>query len=171
MGQQSGSGTLQERIESVLNLRDELQEVGTGAVARTNGQTYWIDGETLETRFREFPRQTRVQLQRGRGLRSIAQEIDGIMKVGGEQRAQTFLIALEEQLGSQSHDLEYRPQVAHETLARDADVPVWIAAQGKYYVAAWLAAHGFSNSSIAKALDVSESTIKVNLSKFKNGDL
>ncbi len=163
--------TLQDRIENVLGLRHDLQDVGSGAIALQNNQTFWIDGDALDVTIDELPPQVRDQLERGRGLRYMAQEIDGVVKLTGERRAREFLLALEDQLGPQSYDLEYRPEVADATLARDADVPVWIAAQGKYYIAAWLAAHGFSNTSIANGLDVAESTIKVNLSKFKNGDL
>jgi hypothetical protein len=171
MSEHTQPETLQDRIEDVLGLRHDLQEVGTGAIARKNNRTFWIDGDTLEVTIDELPPQVRDQLERGRGLRYMAQEIDGVTKLTGERRAREFLLALEDQLGPQGYDLEYRPEVADVTLARDADVPVWIAAQGKYYIAAWLAAHGFTNSSIANGLDVSESTIKVNLSKFKNGDL
>lgn len=171
MTEQTQPETLRDRIEAVLGLRHDLVEVGTGALARKNNRSFWIDDDALETSIEDLPPQVRDQLERGRGLRYMAQEIDGVVQMNGERRAREFLLALEEQLGPKGYDLEYRPDVSDTTLARDADVPVWIAAEGKYYIAAWLAAHGFTNSSIANGLDVAESTIKVNLSKFKNGDL
>ena len=52
-----------------------------------------------------------------------------------------------------------------------ARVPLWIVREGRPAVAAYLAAHGWTNGRIASRLDVSESTIRVNLSKFKSEHL
>jgi hypothetical protein len=163
--------TVAERISDLVGLKGSFEEVGTGVIARKNNRSFWIDGETLERELEDLPVNVQDQLRRGRGLRYLESELDGVHKFKGERRAPKFLKALERELGAKGRlYLEYRPDVERAT-TREADVPVRIAAEGKYYVAAWLAAHGHDNVSISNALDVAESTIKVNLSKFKNGDL
>lgn len=160
-----------DHVESVLGLRSTFEEVGTGAIVEKNNRSFWIDGDTLERELAELPGNVRDQLQRGRGIRYLESELDGVHKFRGERRAPEFLRALEDELEGMSYKLQYLPDVAEETLAGDVRVPVWLASEGKYFVAAFLAAHGFDNTSISNALDVAESTVKVNLSKFKAGDL
>lgn len=162
--------TVEDVLKRRTGLRDSVDSVGAGAIVSDNNTRYWVDEDTLEREVPELPNPVRVQLDRGRGISYLRNELDGVERLGFKSRSSDFLKALDRELGADRFKLSYDPDVAEATLAGEARVPVWLATHGKYYVAAYLAAHGFSNQQIAHGLDVSESTIKVNLSKFKNGD-
>lgn len=163
-----------DRVEDVVRsrtgLRDTYEEVGRGAIVSDGNSRYWIHEDTLEREVPDLPHKVRDQLERGRGIKYLERELDGVEKLGFQTRADDFLKALDRELEGKGYKLEYEAEVDRAS-PRDARVPVWLAAEGQTYVAAYLAAHGFNNTEIAHALDVSESTIRVNLSKFKSGDL
>lgn len=64
--------------------------------------------------------------------------------------------------------LQYRHNINED--CRRARVPAVIAALGKPPIAAFLAAHGFSNNEIAGALDVGSRTVSQYISDFKTGE-
>lgn len=150
-------------------VKPSKDKVGNGVLCRKNNRTFWVSEDALERELDDLPVPIRENFEKRSDLAYIDfSSIEGIEELP-RGRAHKFLRALDRNLGSDRYKLEYDPEV-ESAYAHSADVPVWLAAQGKYYVAAWLAAHGHPNGQIAHALDVSESTIKVNLSKFKNRD-
>lgn len=161
----------QESLKSFIKRRivrnDQYNRIGAGALLSKNNKTYYIPEDPLRMPLKELPHSVVDQLKRGRGLGYLRNHIDSMFKIN-KSRAPAFAERIDEELGSDSYDFELEQSVYKASIARKQRPPMIIARQGQTIIMAWLAAHGFSNGSIARALDVSESTVKVNLSKFKN---
>lgn len=69
---------------------------------------------------------------------------------------------------SLDNPLQYHVDIADD--CRRARVPATVAGTGKASIAAYLAAHDFTNSEIATALDVGSRTVSQYLSDFKTGE-
>jgi len=102
----------------------------------------------------------------------MLEQIEGAVEfssVGGDKEKRAALWArLQELMGHR--ELNYSLEAEDKSIAKEASVPVPVAAEGKAAIAAYLYAHGFREGSIAGALSVGERTVGQYLSDFKRGE-
>jgi uncharacterized protein YecE (DUF72 family) len=132
------------------------------------GRYYWASQTALESTSYELPLSVRQKIENRENIEQLLSDhVDGIFKFASKNRAPEFVRAISsknEPLLSMSESL-----MKQDRISRTIDsVPIGIARAGQTAMFAFLAAHGFANTEIARVFDVSESTVRVNLSKFKN---
>lgn len=131
-----------------------------------DGERYWVDETALGTQLNDLPGNVIGQIKRGYEPLYLAEHLDGILEITGEPRAVWFLRPLADEVGNFKPDTELF--AGAEPDLEDVKIPMRVAREGKTTIMAYLAAHGHDNSTIAEALGVAKSTVRVNLSKFKN---
>lgn len=152
--------------------RQNVTETRDGWIVKSSWTYYWIDKsleDELDDGFLSEDLKNR-DTWNNMTLRELVDEIPGVEKietgVGGRKRAPDLLEVLSDRtLLLDGYDVDVRDA----TIASRARVPVRIAREGPPVIAAYLAAHGYDNSSIASALDKSEQTIAQYVSDVKAG--
>lgn len=157
---------LEEVLE--IGLRKRECRCRGGVMIQDNiGRHYWASQTALDSTYEELPVNVRRNIKNRENIEDILSEhVDGIFEFTGKDRAPEFVRALNSKIGLLDISEKLMKQ---DRLSRTTDtIPIGIARAGQTAMFAYLAAHGFGNTEIARAFDVSESTVRVNLSKFKN---
>ena len=142
-----------------------VEQFDNARVEQSGPTAYYIPNETGEVDLHNSDGQA---LSQHPGVVSFTREGDS--KRDPSRRA-IYWALLQERVGDESekHPLLYDTQVTEAESPEDLQIP-WIVAltTNKAVYAAYLAAHGKSNSFIADALTVSVSTVSQYLSDFKS---
>jgi hypothetical protein len=130
-----------------------------------DGDCYWVDEGALDPLMVDLSNNVRTGVKRADDPVAFLEEhISGIGKFGNN-RAPVFIRRLQHDFGTLSVDGKL---VARDNLEPHNElIPVGFTVS-KTIMYAYFAAHGFDNDEIAELFGVSESTVRVNLSKFKN---
>jgi hypothetical protein len=170
--------TTEQRIEGLIRvgLNSRCESLLNGCMMQDrHGQHYWLKSGALDTKVSDLPGQVVSQLESQMysggdddneriNVSYLAEHLDGMFQIIGT-RAPDFIRSLDNQ-GHSGVDIQQDLMSADKPY--NANIPVGVVCEGKTAVMAYLAAHGFNNPHIGTALEVSRSTVRVNLSKFKN---
>ena len=157
-------------LEELLDIgyrKRELRCRGGVMIQDNEGRYYWASQTALDGIYDELPLSVRQKIENRENIEGILSDhVDGIFKFTGKDRAPEFVRAINSKIGLLD--------ISESLMKKDGinrtfdSIPIGIARVGQTAMFAYLAAHGFGNTEIARAFDVSESTVRVNLSKFKN---
>jgi len=132
---------------------------------------YWIENRVADIPADEVdPRVLTIGDTRRRPpkevLEYLSQEYGGVFEIDEERhhrRIPTWVRLI--------HDEDHIQRVHTDTLQAEIDdvrFPLSVGRDGRAAMFAYLAAHGFQNSTIAEAFGVQSSTVRVNLSRYKS---
>lgn len=136
-------------------------------VNRDGGPDYLVSEGSLGFLLKDLPRAVRGDIESQDDTLSILLDhISGIVEVDND-RALEFLRQIQSRYGTLivSVELMGKDRIDYH----QQSVPLNMATHGKTLMYAYFAGHAFENGEIARVFDVSKSTVRVNLSKFKNG--
>jgi hypothetical protein len=145
-----------------------VERTRNGLIVRTgtgSSRYFWIDEHLEDWTRDDLPED--VDAYPNRLARS--DQVEGVYELEEKTDQVDLIRSLDDRLTPYGFEMDPENYSGVGVYARETRIPVRIAGEGKAVMAAYLVAHGHSQSSVSSALDVAESTISQYVSDFRKG--